>query len=377
MIRVVVAMSGGVDSSVAAAILKSQGYDVTGIMLRLWSEQGKETVNRCCTPDSLAIARRVAARLDIPFHVVDAQQLFRNVVVDYFLQGYSKGLTPNPCLVCNRNIRWDFLLKRVHAMGVDFMATGHYARIDPPPVPPTSPRQSPSTQKLEEPKEEGDEIHYSLLRGVDRQKDQSYVLSVLTQEQLRYTIFPVGGYTKQQVRQLACDFNLPVADRGDSQDLCFLGDEDYREFLRRHVPEVEMPGLIITGAGQKLGEHRGLAFYTIGQRKGLGISSSEPMYVLKKDLSENLLIVGSIDELGRYDLIASEVNWLSRIPPSSPIRAQVKIRYKASDAWGLITPLHGARVAIRFDFLVRDITPGQFAVFYDGELCLGSGIIEI
>ena len=353
MTRVVVALSGGVDSSVAAALLKQQDYEVIGMMLRLWSEPGNEAANRCCTPDALAMARRVAANLGIPFYAVDAQQVFRDVVVRYFLNGYSQGITPNPCLVCNRSIRWDFLLQRALALGADYLATGHYARV------------IETNGKIQ------------LLRGVDSQKDQSYVLSVLNQKQLRHAKFPLGEYTKPQVRQLARDFGLPVAERAESQDLCFLGNEDYRDFLCRYIPDVSKPGLIVTRDGQQVGEHRGLAFYTIGQRKGLGISSSTPMYVLTKDVAKNMLIVGKVEELGGLELTASGVNWVSGDQPSYPLRAQIKIRYKAVEAWGLVTPLDGERVHVRFDYPLRDITPGQAVVFYVGDLCLGGGIIDI
>jgi tRNA-specific 2-thiouridylase len=377
MTRIVVALSGGVDSSVAAALLQQQGHEVIGMMLRLWSEPGMEAANRCCTPDSLAMARRVAARLDIPFYAVDAQQIFRDVVVQYFLDGYTQGVTPNPCLVCNRYIRWDFLLNRALTLGASYLATGHYARITPSPVSIASfTRPTPVSERYE-PRAEDDKKKIQLLRGVDSQKDQSYVLSVLTQEQLRHAIFPIGEYTKPQVRQLARDFELPVAERAESQDLCFLGDDDYRDFLRRHVPEVVKPGSIINRNGQQVGEHRGLAFYTIGQRKGLGISSPVPMYVLAKDVSRNVLIIGKVDELGEQELTAGSVNWLSGEPPETPIRVQVKIRYKAVDAWGLVTPLDGTRIHIRFDNSFRDITPGQLVVFYEGDICLGSGIVEI
>jgi tRNA-specific 2-thiouridylase len=354
MTRIVVALSGGVDSSVAAALLKQQGHEVIGMMMRLWSEPGSETANRCCTPDAIAMARRVAARLDIPFYAVDAQHIFREVVVQYFLDGYARGNTPNPCLACNRYIRWDFLLQRALTLGANYLATGHYARV-----------AGDSRGKIQ------------LLRGVDAQKDQSYVLSVLTQEQLRHAIYPVGDYTKPQVRQLARDFGLPVAEREESQDLCFLGEEDYRNFLRRYTPDVENPGPIETRNGQHLGEHKGLAFYTIGQRKGLGISSPVPMYVLAKDTSRNCLIIGKEDELGGQELTARDVNWVSGDPPAGTIRAQVKIRYKAVDAWGFVSPLDGSCVRVRFEAPLRDITPGQAVVFYDGDICLGGGIIEI
>jgi len=242
--RVVIAMSGGVDSSVAAALLKDAGYEVIGMMLRLWSEPGKAGSNRCCTPDAMALARRVAAQLDIPFYAVDAQETFRAIVVDYFISGYAQGITPNPCLMCNRHIRWEFLLQRAQALGAEYLATGHYARL-----------------------RRGADGRYQLLRGVDPAKDQSYVLHVLDQQQLAHTLLPLGAYTKTQVRQLAADFNLPVAGRADSQDLCFLAGEDYRAFLARNTPEISQPGPIIDHQGRMRGEHRGLAHYTIGQRR--------------------------------------------------------------------------------------------------------------
>jgi tRNA-specific 2-thiouridylase len=377
MTRIVVAMSGGVDSSVVAALLKQQGHEVIGMMMRLWSEPGNEAANRCCTPDALSMARRVASRLEIPFYALDAQKIFRDVVVQYFMDGYAQGITPNPCLVCNRFIRWDFLLHRALTAGADYLATGHYARLDPLPAP-----FHPTTGSLSMPgsqtQKDGDGIgKIQLLRGLDAQKDQSYVLSVLTQDQLRHAVFPLGAYTKKQVRQLARDFGLPVAERAESQDLCFLGNEDYRNFLSRYIPDMVLPGLIVSKEGKQLGEHKGLAFYTIGQRKGLGISSPVPMYVLKKDTSRNRLVVGRVDELGGQELTASNVNWISGEPPTVPVRARVKIRYKAKDAWGLISPVDHTHVQIRFDESLRDITPGQAVVFYEGDNCLGGGIIEI
>ncbi len=353
MTKIVVALSGGVDSSVAAALLKQQGFEVIGMMMRLWSEAGSEAANRCCTPDALALARRIAGSLEIPFYAIDAQQVFRDVVVRYFLDGYAQGITPNPCLVCNRTIRWEFLLQRALTLGADFMATGHYARV----------------------REVNGKIQ--LLRGIDSNKDQSYVLSVLSQTQLIHAKFPIGEYTKPQVRQLARNFKLPVADRAESQDLCFLGNDNYRVFLQRYVPEVVKPGPILTRDGQQLGEHRGLAFYTIGQRKGLGISSPVPMYVLAKDVSRNILVVGKVEELGGQDLTVRNVNWVSDDQPVEPFQAFIKIRYKAVDAWGLVTPKEIDRAVIHFDQPLRDITPGQGVVFYDGEICLGGGIIEI
>jgi tRNA-specific 2-thiouridylase len=352
MTRVVVALSGGVDSSVAAALLKEQGYDVMGMMLRLWSEPGKEDSNRCCTPDSMAQARRVAAKLDIPFYVIDAKDVFRETVVQYFLDGYARGETPNPCLICNRQIRWTFLLDHALALGADYMATGHYVRIQ---------------------KDEGGRM--KLLRAVDRSKDQSYVLHVLTQEKLAKALFPVGDYPKTEIRAIAGKYGLPTASRKDSQDLCFLAGEDYRNFLQRHAAEILKPGEIVTRDGRAIGQHNGLANYTIGQRKGLGGASPVPLYVLGKNSGTNTLIVGTQDELGSRELTARDVNWLSGETPPGAFRAEVKIRYTAKEAEAWVTPIDGDQAQVRFDAPQRDITAGQAAVFFDGDLLIGGGII--
>ena len=351
--RVVVAMSGGVDSSVAAALLVRQGYEVIGMMMRLWNEPGSETANRCCTPDSMALARRVAARLGIPFYAVDAQQVFHDQIVTFFIDGYARGTTPNPCLMCNRHIRWEFLLQRAVSLGAEKMATGHYARLE-----------NCDTGKVR------------ILRAIDDHKDQSYVLHVLNQEQLAHAIFPLGDYTKPEIRQLARDFDLPVSERADSQDLCFLGAGDYRGFLARQAPEILQDGPILDREGNQLGEHQGLAFYTIGQRKGLGLSSPKPYYVLAKDVDRNALVVGTAEELGRTELTAADFHWVAGEAPRQAFQAEVKIRYKAEYAWGTVTPIETGRVHIRFNLPLRDITPGQAAVVYDGQVCLGGGIIQ-
>lgn len=352
MTKVVVAMSGGVDSSVAAALLKEQGYEVAGMMLRLWSEPGKEESNRCCTPDSMAQARRVAAILDIPFYVIDAKDLFRETVVEYFLEGYARGETPNPCLVCNRKIRWTFLLDHALALGAEYMATGHYARI----------------------KDEGG--RKNLLRAVDKSKDQSYVLHVLTQEKLKHALFPVGDFAKPEIRQIAEKHGLPTASRKDSQDLCFLAGEDYRNFLQRNAAGMLKPGEIVTRDGKTLGRHSGLANYTIGQRKGLGVASPVPLYVIAKHATSNTLIVGTQDELGSTELSARGVNWVSgEAPNAEGFRAEVKIRYTAKEAEAWVTPVGENQVQVTFDAPQRDVTAGQAAVFYQGDVLIGGGLI--
>ncbi len=346
-------MSGGVDSSVAAALLKEQGYDVTGMMMRLWSEPGKEDSNRCCTPDSMGQARRVAAKLDIPFYVVDAKDVFRETVVQYFLDGYANGETPNPCLLCNRQIRWTFLLNHALALDAEYMATGHYVRIK---------KDESGTSEL--------------FRAVDHSKDQSYVLHVLTQGQLKHAIFPVGDHPKPEIRAIAERFGLPTASRKDSQDLCFLAGEDYRNFLQRNAPGMLQPGSIERLDGKVIGEHNGLANYTIGQRKGLGVASPVPLYVITKHASTNTLVVGTQEEMGTSELIARDVNWVSGEAPGESFHAEVKIRYTAKEVSAWVTPMEGNQARVRFDAPVRDATKGQAAVFYQNEQLLGGGIIQ-
>ncbi len=353
--RVVVAMSGGVDSSVAAALLVEQGYDVTGMMMRLWSEETMAggTHNRCCTPDQMADARRIAARLGIPFYVLDTKEVFRSTIVQFFIDQHREGVTPNPCLECNRQIRFTYLLQNALALDADYLATGHYARVS-----------------------QDESGEFILRAGVDGHKDQSYVLSVLGQEQLRHALFPVGEFTKSEVRQIAERFGLPTASKKDSQDLCFIGDNNYRRFLNDHAPDVMLAGRIVRRDGRVVGEHTGLVNYTIGQRKGLYVNSLEPLYVIDMKPETNTLVVGTADELGRTTLTARRVNWVSGKTPFQPFRAEVKIRYKAVPVPAWIEPLPDNRMAVRFDVPLRDITPGQGVVVYDGDRVLGGGVIE-
>lgn len=359
--RVVVAMSGGVDSSVAAALLVEQGYEVIGIMLRLWAEPARPALgsgiveaatNRCCSVESVYDARRVADRLGIPFYVVDAGELFKRQVVDPFVAGYAAGLTPNPCLACNRTIRFGFLLEYARSLDAAYLATGHYARV----------RRAADGR-------------FQLWRGADRSKDQSYVLSVLGQADLARVLFPVGEFTKPQVRALAAARGLPTASRADSQDLCFVADGDYRRFLAEHAPAAMRPGPIVDRQGRQLGTHRGLAAYTIGQRSGLGIAAAQPLYVLALDVAHNAVVVGPAAELGARWLRAGPANWVAGGPPDGPVRAQVQIRYRARPAAALVTPQPDGMVHVTFDEAVRDAAAGQAAVFYDDDLCLGGGVI--
>lgn len=353
--KIVVAMSGGVDSSVSAALLIEQGYEVVGIMLRLWSEPGHFDTprdNRCCTRDQMLDAQFVARKLGIPFHVTDVRDTFKRRIVDRFVEGYRSGITPNPCLACNRYIRFGFLLDEALSRGASKLATGHYAQVT----------QSPDGT-------------FELRRGADTAKDQSYVLSMVTQKQLSHAAFPVGGYTKDEVRELAASFDLPVASKVDSQDLCFVADGDYRRFLRRAAPESMAAGPIVLRSGKVIGQHEGLPNYTIGQRRGVGISWSEPLYVLGKQQRTNTLIVGTRDELGANAFDVREVNWISGDPPAGPFRAEVKIRYRARPAWATITPRGADRASVCLDVPLPDVTPGQGAVFYDGDRVVSGGLI--
>lgn len=349
--RVVVAMSGGVDSSVAAALLVEQGYDVVGIMLNLWSEAGSAQVNRCCTPADVAIARSIADQLDIPFYYLNVAESFKSIVVDFFVEEYAAGRTPNPCLKCNRHVRFELLLNKALGLGARYLATGHYARI----------RSTP-------------EGRYQLLRGVDPNKDQSYVLSVLGQQELAHAMFPLGEMTKPEVRAHAARLNWPVAEKVESQDLCFLGRGDYRQFLRRHAPESIRPGVIRDTSGRALGQHGGLPFYTIGQRKGLGLAVTEPLYVVAKDAHDNSIVVGTAAELGRSECVARDMHYVSGITPVDPFRASAKIRYKAREAPVTVHP-EGRLARVAFAEPQRDITPGQGLVLFAGEVVLGQGII--
>lgn len=350
---VVVAMSGGVDSSVAAARLAAAGYRVIGVMMRLWSEMetGQGSENRCCTLEAREDARKIAAQLGIPFYLLNVEQVFRQQVVDYFIDGHARGVTPNPCLACNKYIRFDYLLNYARALGADYLATGHYVRV----------RATSAGREL--------------LRGIDPAKDQSYVLSVVGQEELRQLTFPVGDLTKAEVRAMARHFGLDVATKSESMDLCFLADGDYRRFLRDWAAETVRPGPIVDTTGRELGQHRGLPFYTIGQRKGLGLDSAERLFVIELAAETNTLVVGPASALGRDSLIAADVNWVGDPPPSA-IACTVKIRYRAQDRPARLEPVSPTRVAVHFGEPQRDIAPGQAAVFYQGEVCLGGGIIQ-
>lgn len=362
---VVIAMSGGVDSSVAAALMVERGFNCIGIMMRLWSEvkEGESSTNKCCSHESVADARKVAEQLGIPFYLVNAEQPFKKKVVDLFIDGYTRGLTPNPCLACNRHIRFDFLLNYARKLGADYLVTGHHARVK---------TLADGTVQL--------------MKAVDEGKDQSYVLSVLSQAELRDVLFPVGDYQKAEIREMAAHLDLPVASKNDSMDLCFISDNDYRRFLRDWSAQAMQSGPIIDRKGSTLGEHSGLSNYTIGQRRGLGIrSSGSPMYVVELDMDTNSLVVGSKEELAQRRLIARQVNWTGGQPVPNGTVVECKIRYTGRPSQCKLytktamdendCPLNESDVQVIFEEPVTGISPGQGAVFYDGDICLGGGII--
>jgi tRNA-specific 2-thiouridylase len=348
--RIAVAMSGGVDSSVAAALLREAGEDVFGLILRL-QDVGEGQPDRCRAPSDIATARSVAAALGIPFFVIDARQAFEDRVVSPFIRGYAQGITPNPCIECNRSVRFDLLLDHARDMRATRLATGHYARVE-------------RTGTL-----------HRLLIARDQAKDQSYVLHMLTQRQLAHLVLPLGELTKDQVRIHARGFHLPVADRPESQDLCFV-QGDYRAFLAVRGVGAK-PGPIFDRAGTILGTHSGLAGYTLGQRKGLGVAASEALYVIEKDMARNALIVGGRDQIGRQQFTVTRVNWIAGAPHSEEFDASVQVRYHAPRVDGRITCASPSEARVDLAAREPDVAPGQSAVFYLDKVCLGGGIITL
>ena len=351
--KVVVAMSGGVDSSVAAALMVQQGFNVTGIMLKLWTGDCEITDNACCTPEAIQQARQVAGILGIPFYVVDVKNRFKKIVVDKFIEMSEQGLTPNPCFYCNQHIRWGVLLDKTLQLGADYLVTGHYAII-----------------------EEDQEHIFHLKKGIDPKKDQSYVLSGLDQEKLQRTIFPLGNYKKEGVRVIAEEYGFTVAQKPDSQDLCFVGSTGYRSFLSQYSTSPLMKGNIRNLSGSIVGEHSGLVNYTIGQRKGIGSGFQSPVYVIDKDIKNNEIIIGSKEMLKFSSLTAGPFNWISGSKPSFQVEYDVKIRYKSNPKKVNLLEDKDGLIRIIFNDPVRDATPGQVAVLYIQDEVIGGGLIH-
>jgi tRNA-specific 2-thiouridylase len=356
--RIVVAMSGGVDSSVAAALLAEQGHDVIGVSMHLYdnsqlTESGQRAFGTCCTIDDLYDARRVAATIGIPHYIVNFESQFGEHVIANFVREYVSGRTPIPCSHCNSELKFAELLDRARVYDADQLATGHYARI------------------LRD-----DRGSYHLHRGADNSKDQTYFLFSLTQAQLARASFPVGHLDKDTVRAHARRLNLHVTQKPDSQEICFVPDGDYAAFVEKRAPEAAQPGAIVDGSGRVLGTHGGVHRYTIGQRKGLGLSSTEPLYVLEIKPDAAQLVVGSKDDLGRTSLTASEVNWISGEAPGGWMRVSAQIRHRHAAAPAKVRRTETAGVAVEFDEPQVAITPGQAVVFYDGDEVLGGGWID-
>ena len=363
---IAVAMSGGVDSSAVAAMLASEGHSVVGLTMQLWNQRRlpalavEGATGRCCSLDDVYDARQVAGQIGIPYYVINFEEQFEEHVVKPFVDEYLKGRTPVPCTLCNNYVKFDKFFEMADAVGAERVATGHYARI-----------------QFDE-----DSGRWQLLRGVDRAKDQTYFLFGLTQPQLARTLFPLGDLTKPEVRERARALGLAVAEKNDSQEICFVPNGDYAAFLsaylkERGVPLEETKGAIVTAAGERLGDHEGVHHFTVGQRRGLGIATGEPLYVIATDPARQRVVVGGNDQLLRDRFFAAQVNWISIAPPSEPVRGEVKIRNKHTAAAATLYPTTSPdRVEVTFDEPQRAVTPGQGAVFYRGDWVLGGGWIE-
>lgn len=354
--RVIAAMSGGVDSSVAAALLVEQGFDVIGVTMRLWSPGNAWELGvsgGCCSLDAVEDARRVADKLDIPYYVLNFSERFKETVVDYFVEEYRRGRTPNPCIACNRHLKFNLLLEKARSLGADYVATGHYAGRG----------YSPETRR------------YLLYKGRDSSKDQSYALYTLTQRQLKHTLFPLQEITKEEVREYAAKLGLVTASKPESQEICFVPDNDYKSFWEDYTGEKGRPGPILTLKGEVIGQHKGIHNYTIGQRRGLGVQAPYPLYVIDIVPERNAIVVGRDVDVYAKGLVAEDLNWISIAELTQPIRVEAKIRYTALPAACTVFPQENGTVKVVFDDPVRAVTPGQAVVFYDGELVVGGGTI--
>ncbi len=355
--RVVIGMSGGVDSSVAAYLLKQQGYDVIGVTMQIWQDKSKEAFEReggCCSLSAVEDARRVCNKLDIPFYVMNFKQVFEKMVIDYFVDEYLEGRTPNPCIACNKFIKFDALLERSKALEADYVATGHYARIM---------------------YDEGYE-RYIIRKSAAPLKDQTYVLYNLTQDQLRHILMPLGDYNKEQVREIAKELDLRTANKPESQEICFVEDNNYGRFISERKGDEIRPGFFVDTKGNRLGTHKGIAHYTIGQRKGLGIALGKPMYVVEIIPDKNLVVLGDETEVFSRELTASQMNFITIEKLEAPIEVKAKIRYSAKEAEAEVIPLEEDKVKVVFEEPQRAITPGQAVVFYQGDVLVGGGTID-
>ena len=355
MSKVVVGMSGGVDSSVAAYLLKEQGYDVIGVTMQIWQEEDACSVEEnggCCGLSAVEDARRVASALEIPYYVMNFKKEFRENVIDYFTDEYLSGRTPNPCIACNRYVKWEALLNRSMAIGAEYIATGHYARIE----------------RLANGR-------YTLRRSATLAKDQTYALYNLTQEQLAHTLMPVGAYAKDEIRSIAEKIGLLVADKPDSQDICFVPDGDYASFIRENTGREIPEGNFVTPDGKILGRHKGIIHYTVGQRKGLGLALGYPAFVLAIRPDTNEVVIGTYEESLTHTVRADRINFMSVEDLTEPRRVFAKIRYNHKGAWCTVEKTGEDEIVCRFEEPQRAVTPGQAVVLYDREYVLGGGTI--
>jgi tRNA-specific 2-thiouridylase len=354
--KIVVSMSGGVDSSVAAAILKKGGWDVIGVTFRMWPKEecGSSFTRACCSLEAITRARVVAEELKIPYYVLDFSEEFRRSVIDYFCEEYLKGRTPNPCVICNEKIKFGLMMEKARSLGADLVATGHYV-------------------KTVFDKKRG---RYLLKCGKDRTKDQSYFLFRLSQNQLKNSVFPLGDLTKDRVRSLAKKMKLKTFNTVSSQDVCFVQDMQYAEYIRKKAGVEIKTGEIVDKSGKVLGSHKGLAFYTIGQRRGLGIAHSEPLYVIGIDVPKNRLIAGKKKDVLQKALIACDINWIAMSGIEKPFKAMVKIRYNHKGAKAVVAKAEDGCVSVDFETAQEAPTPGQAVVFYDKDVVLGGGWIK-
>lgn len=354
--KVMIGMSGGVDSSVAAAILLQKGYEVIGVTMQIWQESdgGRKHEDGCCSLSAVDDARRVANKLGIPYYVMNFRDIFKEKVIDYFTAEYIKGRTPNPCIACNRFVKFEALLDKATAMGIDYIATGHYARVE-------------FDKKLG---------RYLLKKSATDRKDQTYALYTLTQNQLSHTLMPVGDYHKERIREMAAELGLAVASKPDSQEICFVDDNNYGRYVSENTDYKIKSGCFTDVEGNILGKHNGIIHYTVGQRKGLGITFGKPMYVKSVNAENDTVVLADEKEIFSNELTASDLNFISIDKLDGDMKVTAKIRYSAKEVPAVISMLGDSRVKVAFESPVRAVTPGQAVVFYDGENVVGGGTID-